>query len=291
MPSKRTIALIFLFWLLTSGYVAYRDLWPRLFVSGPPPVAIDLADEAAQSVPVRWNIFRGDRKVGRLVTRADYVKHDDTFQFTNVYKQLELEIVSGMKCEIPELVTVVHVTRGGDLREQSLEGRLIANWLGFELSGSAFIHGTVSNGQLLATCEIKSSLWDLKQTLDPVSVPQGQPLNPLLPVNRIANLHLGQSWQVELSDPLADAIGAMIRKRLGEQGSKLLQEKRGALFARVMAEEQHLLWYQNEISCRVIEYKQDHEAIARTWVRASDGKVMKQEAFRGGERLTIEREE
>ena len=62
MPSRRVIALIVAFWLVTSVYVAYRDLWPMLFASGPPPVAIDLADEAAQTIPVRWTIHIAGQK-------------------------------------------------------------------------------------------------------------------------------------------------------------------------------------------------------------------------------------
>ena len=64
MPSRFAVAGIFAFWLVTTGYVAYRDLWPRVFASGPPPVSIELADEARQGIPAKWTLYRNDQKAG-----------------------------------------------------------------------------------------------------------------------------------------------------------------------------------------------------------------------------------
>ena len=172
MPSRRVIALILTFWLATSAYVGYRDVWPLVFSSGPPPVAIDLADEAAQTIPVRWQITRGDQKVGRLVTQMKYVEADDTFRFTSEYKQLRFES-SGVVVVVPELVTVVRTTRGGDLRGSSAEGKLALHLGGMKLDATAKVVGTVTNGQLTATCEVKSPLGNFNKTLEPVPVQGG----------------------------------------------------------------------------------------------------------------------
>jgi hypothetical protein len=292
MPSRRAVALILTFWLATSAYVAYRDLWPVLFASGPPPVAIDLADEAAQTVPVRWQIYRGDQKIGRLVTQIRYVETDDTFRFTNEYKQLRLE-VSGVAFVVPELTTVVRVTRGGDLREQSAEGKLEVYFGDTKVGdATAKVAGTVVNGQLRATCEVKAPFpfGNVSKELDPVPVPVGQPLNPLMPVNRLTGVKPGRRWVVHESDPLAAAINTLVREKLGEYGFKLPEEKREPLIGAVLSDPQNLDWHGQSVACRVIEYRRE-EVEARTWVRVADGKVLRQEAYKKGERLTIVRDE
>jgi hypothetical protein len=287
MPSQRTIALIVLFWLLTAGYVGYRDVWPRLFASGPPPVAIDLADEASQTLPVRWSIYRGDRKVGRLSSYVRYVEADDTFRFTNEYRQLELDVTALVKCIIPELTSAIRITRSGDLREQTLDGKLEVQLPLFKLEATAKIRGVVTDGVLNADCDITSSFGDFKPTLEPIAIGAGQPLNPLQPVNRLLDLQPGRTWRVWLNSPLDDAIKSIGKK----MGFNLPDKTDEPLLAQVQKERQELNWHGEATSCRVIEYKQQDEIVARTWVRVSDGKVLKQEAFRSGERLTIERDE
>ena len=291
MPSRRAIALIMLFWLASTTYVAYRDLWPVLFASGPPPVAIDLADEAAQTVPVRWTIhLSGQNKPGRLVTQMKYVEADDTFAFVNHYSDLRYES-SGVVVVVPELTNVVRVTRGGDLREQTVEGRMELYLGGLKFAhASAKVIGKVVDGQLLATCDIKAPfpIGNLAKELDPVPVPRGQPLNPLQPVNRIANVRPGRRWVVHESDPLKEAVALLVKGKAAEYGLRLPEEKRDALIGEVLADQQTLDWQGEAARCWVIEYRRN-ELVARTWVRASDGKVLRQEAFEKGETLTLVR--
>ena len=91
MPSRLGIGFIVLFWLAATAHVGYREVWPRFFSDGPPPLRIDLADEAAQTVPTYWDVYRGDQRVGKLTTRMQYVPEDDTFRFLNTYMNLTLE--------------------------------------------------------------------------------------------------------------------------------------------------------------------------------------------------------
>ena len=127
MPSRPAVAVILAFWLGTTGLVFYRDAWPRLFGSGPPPIAIDLEDEARSAgaaVGIQWKLLRGDQKVGRLTTKMAHVDADDTFQFTNTYSEVRLDfnvLDTQVRVHVPRLSTTTRVTRSGELREQPAE--------------------------------------------------------------------------------------------------------------------------------------------------------------------------
>ena len=99
----------------------------------------------------------------------------------------------------------------------------------------------------------------------------------------------GRWWLVHENDPLGEAVGALVREKFGEYGFKLPEKKQEPLIGAVLSEQQTLDWHGQSVACWVIEYRRD-EVVARTWVRVSDGKVLKQEAFQKGERLTIERD-
>jgi hypothetical protein len=289
MPTKRTIAAIVFFWFITTGYVAYRDLLPRLFASSEPTIAIDLVDEAAHNVDVRWGIYRGNEEIGRLTSELKYSKEDDTFEFTCDYKNLKL-LPHLTNFTITELKLKDKITREGNLKQQSLDGKVEleligANLTGVSLKGEVKLQGTVVDGLLIAECGITSPLGNFKETLDPVPVPKGRPLNPLQPVNRLTNLKPGHSWLVQMNSPLEDAVF----KTMEKLGFKLAERKSGQLIAKLLKEPQELDWYGQMVPCWVIEYRQD-QPVARTWVKVSDGRVLKQEAFRDGEHLSIVRD-
>ena len=296
MPSRRVVALIVAFWVATTAYIVYRDLWPRLFASGPPPVAIDLADEAAQNVPVRWTILRNGEKVGWLITQMRYVEEDDTFRFTSEYKQLRLAIM-GVEFHVPEFTTAIRVTRNGDLREQSAEGKLEIIWQGIQFGTAELkLAGTVADGQLTAKLDgsyraLGKAPQSISRTLDPVPVPVGQPLNPMQPVNRLRGVKPGQRWVVNESDPLGEAVTMIVGEVAGQVGVKSPEKKRDVLIDEVLGSPRDLQWYEHLVPCWVIEYRREQELVARTWVRQTDGKVLKQEAFLGGEQIAFERVE
>lgn len=288
MPSRRSVALILAFWVAVTGYVAYRDVWPRVFGGGAPTVAVELSDEATQSVAVRWAIHvRGQPKPGKLVTQMKYVDADDTFRFTYTYTDLRFE-TGGVVLAVPNMTSVVRVTRGGDLREQSVEGKMEATAHGVPVEASVKIRGTVAGKHLTATCEIQALGLNINKTLAPVPVPGGQPLNPLQPVNRLTGVRPGRRWEVRESNPLNDALGALLRENVGQIGK---QTERPPPIGEVLSDPQELDWHRQSVSCWVIGYRREGELIARTWVRRDDGKVLLQEAFEKGEAMSIVRAE
>src|SRR4051812_48350443 len=92
------------------GASCHRVRPSRGFSNGPPPVTIELADEARQNLPARWTLYRNGQKVGGLTTQMKYLDSEDAFQFTYRYTHLELE-QSGITMKVPEAVSEVRMTR------------------------------------------------------------------------------------------------------------------------------------------------------------------------------------
>lgn len=290
MPSRLSVFAIVLFWLGTLAVVVRRDVWPRVFSSGPPPVAVEVGDEASQLLPTPWTIYRGEHRVGRLETRTTYVDADNTYRFTHEYAGLVLD-AGGIALVVPKLTTVTTVTRDGGLRAQSLDGNCSLHHGALRLDATLKVSGRVAAGQFVGTCELDSrGLFDIKRDLVPVPVPNGQALNPLQVVNRVTGLRPRREWIVHEVNPLSDAVALLVREQLGASGLALPEKKREPLIARVSSATQEMKWKDEQVPCWVIEYR-DAEVKARTWARASDGKVLKQEAFDRGEHLTVLRDE
>jgi hypothetical protein len=282
MPSRPIAALIVGFWAATLGVTFYQDLWPRIAASGPPPIAVDLSDEATQYLPIRWKVVRGDREIGRLTTKLAYQDADDTFEFTSQYKDLRIE-VGLAQLLLPEVNMSTRVTRSGALRDQTLSGKLRLG----DFRAEARVNGRVENGKFTGRVEIDSDVVKLKNDLKPVSVKDGQALNPLQPVNRIVGIRPGQRWLVQEINPLGDALAALFKEKFS-----LPEREKEPLLAEVGTAAESLLWgrVREEASCWVIRYRSG-EVSAKTWVRRTDGKVLRQEAALAGDRIALEREE
>lgn len=286
MPSRTGIVGVVLFWLATLGYVGYRDVWPRYFSAGPPPLRIDLTDEATQTLPARWGIFRGPDKIGTLTTWMEYAAADDTFWFRSKYNRLTFDY-SHVTIAAPELETAVRVTRDGDLREQTMAGKFEARITGLTLGATAAVDARVENGLLVGRAKIvppPAFGRPIDKPLDPTPVPGGQVLNPMMPVNRLRDIQPGRRWVIRESDPLRDSLTAAF---------PILAQQRGGpkdLIAEVRSDPEVLTVKGVPIECRVIEYRGD-EVTATTWVAISDGRVLRQEAAGFGEKLRFERED
>ena len=272
----------------------------RLFADAPPPLLIDLADEATQLAPTFWTVYRGDQKVGRLGTRMKYDGQDDTFLFVSTYSDLKMDFDAGklfqLAVHVPNLETAVTVGRAGDLRAQTMKGKLTAKLGGVPVAtATAEVNGLVTNGMLIGQSKLDSPLGSLNQPLEPTRVPSGQVLNPLLPVNRLQDVRPGRRWVIREVDPLKDAIEALVRQvaKQSDLAAGLLPPggQRRELVAVVLADPESIPRPENQaVSCWVIEYRGEDVA-ARTWVSRQDGRVLRQEATGFGERLRFERED
>lgn len=294
MPSRPIAALIILFWAGTVGWFGYREIWPVLFPSDSPPFSIELADEVTSEVgsqirgpDVLWGIYRNDKRIGRAETRLRYFRDDNTFEMET--RLVEVKLLSYV--ELPEMKNAYRLTRSGHLRAIRMEGRMQI----FGLEGKATFSGEVHDGKLErhGVIDLRPFAGKTEVKLDPIDAPTGSVLNPMHPVPRIMGLRPGRQWRMPILNPLGDAIEPALRAVMESQGMKAPQIKlpSGPKFvdAEVLNETAMIKIDDKEYECRIIEYRGDDRP-ARTYVRISDGAVMRQEAYALGEQITLRRE-
>ena len=303
MPSRLGLVAIVLGWIAVTGHVLYHDVWPRYFADAPPALQIDLVDEATQQAPTKWTITRADAKIGTLLTRMEYLAADDSFRFVNTYTKLTLDAGGGggvaLAIEVPRLVTTIRVSRAGELREQSMSGELRVLLGPIELGhAAAEVDGRVVNGMLLGRCLVRYPVTATQPTIDrelePVAVPAGQVLNPMMPLNRLRDITPGRRWVIREVDPLKDAL-AVLGQELSKKSNFNLPLPASASGTELIAEvqsgtEDYPLRLGAPIPCRVIAYRGERVS-ARTWVSVADGRVMRQEATVGDETLRFDRQD
>ncbi len=288
MPPRLLSVAIVVFWLATTGWLVSRELWPHLQPGEPPPFAIDLVDEAQrQSVPVRWVITRNGKKIGLAHTRVEYREADDTFALHSDVRNLQLSSGLLATVSVQRLDTTYRVGRGGELRAMSadVQAKVEVTLPKLEAKVTGHVSGEVRDRRFVSRCWVELPSGERQEfTPEPVEVSaQGTVLNPLHPVNRVAGLRPGQRWRMPAINPLSEA--------LGRSAAGVLPAGPRFLDARVLPEPQPLKWGKSDVPCLVIEYRGEQgEVNARTWIRQSDGLVLRQEATQSGELLVLQRE-
>jgi hypothetical protein len=290
MPPRWLSLAIVAFWLATTGFLLYRDVWPLLLPGQAPPYTIDLEDEVqTQQAHIHWNVSYNDHDYLRAETWVE-PNPDDTF---TLKARLKPQVVVAPKdheggaepfgglVKIQKSTSSYRVTRSGDLRAVSVDFAVEANAAGLTLAGDGELSGEVRDGKFYSRLRVHHPGGTFEKDLEPVAVSRhGSVLSPLHPLNRIDGLRPGQTWRLPLVDPIKDALLALATGQAGEEKS---------VEARVLPETQTLTWNNHPVACLVIEY-QGEDVTARTWVRADNGLVLRQEAKRDGERWVLQRE-
>jgi hypothetical protein len=292
MPSRLTTTAIIAFWLATTYWYVSRDLWPRLTAPAPPPYVIDLADEALrQAVPIRWSLWRNGKKVTPIRTSVKYDKFDDSFEMSaSMSSVVEFELF-GQTIKIKKVEDNYRVNRAGQLLG-------FATTIGGSIQSYSFelqIDATVTKGEAQIRCRLESPAGVLEPKVPPYPITQAGVFNPLHPVNRIQGVRPGMKWTLPLVDPVSDArwfaLQALVPSELGQPLSQLTSSttvkmlRAEVVGPKVLASSPPT----NPVECNVIEYQGDGYS-AKTWLRVSDGAVMRQEATVSGEELVLERE-
>jgi hypothetical protein len=295
MPHRSLVLAIIVFWMATTSWLFYRDLWPRLRSGQPPPYTIDLADEAQQSgPPIPWYVFRGDKQVGELLTWLNYHESDDTFELHSRAKQLNWGQIGPLQISFELMSCMYRVTREGQLREivanVTINVRGVGLLKALRATATAHIAGKVKDQRFepRGWMSVDGNLMQLP--LEPVEVSsEVSVLNPLHPINRVSGLRKGQHWQMPLLNPLDDSLMALLKKDPGAEF--LLGDRAGVrvLQAEVLSDTSFLRWRGRQVACLVIEYHSD-ELTAQTWVREIDGLVLRQEASFWGDKVVMVRD-
>jgi hypothetical protein len=307
MPSRWLSVLIVLFWLTTTGWLFWHDLWPSWRPGEPPPFHIDPVEEVRKgdSLKTFWIVERQNAEevrshpVFRASTCVDYQQEDDTYTLhaqLDATKNPKYTAVFVGIFKIDLMTSKYVVTRGGQLRSLQAEVKATPHLerLGQGLSllrpllkqqaekgqktsllsdaVSLSIDGEVRGDRFFAHCQafMPSSAKPSQVDLPPTTLSHtGSVLMPLHPVNRIHGLRLGQSWRQPLIDPLRDAFAGLPGFSGGVR----------SLNARVLSQPQMLEQGDSATTCLVIEYTDDEgRIVGSTWVSQDSERVQRQEA-------------
>ena len=305
MPPRWLSLAIVAFWLCTTGWLFYQDVWPWLLPGQPPPYTINLEDEVqTHQAPIHWTVSYNDHPFLRAETWVERDPNDDTFGLHAKVWQPAIPLDRtpggdpfGGLIVVREMTSVYRVTRQGDLRAVSIDfaGEAHAS-LFLTVSGKGTLAGDVRDGRFFSHLHASTGptlLFDGKTIdtdLQPVAVSaHGSVLSPLHPVNRISGLRPGQTWRMPLVDPVEDAFVALLPD---EARSLLGMEKANrevVLIASVRPQTETLTWNGKPAECLVIDCRGDDVA-ATTWVQVGTDKVLRQDSERHGVRAALVRE-
>jgi hypothetical protein len=277
MPPRWLTVAIVVCWLATAAWFFQHDLWPRLRPGQRPPYTLDLAHEVTgPNNPRHWDVFYKGKTIGNARTWVEYRREDDTFKLHSRFVFHDF-IVAVLHVQFME--STYRVTRDGRLRE--VDGQVDASRDEKEKEKGppqlrVHVHGHVEDGVFRPHWVAESPMLPGgKQELDsePVAVADNHSvLSPMQPWNRLRDLQVNRKWQIELFDPLMGSVSNLV-PGLGTGVSVRTLE------AGVREETESRIWNNQEVTCLVVEYHGEG-VTGRTYVRQSDGLVLRQEAIR-----------
>ncbi len=288
MPPRSFTWAIIVFWLATAGWLFYREFWPRFQADRPPRLAISFADEVRTS-SVRWTIYRDKEPIGSPRKVGKDNRHigsgrtqfrplkDRTFELSCEFDFNNLDVLGR---PVQKITSSYRVGRKGDLRalDTAVAIEIDPKMKPLQVG----VQGKVENGLFIPRLQTRGlgGAFDRPLELDPVPVATDESfVNPMHPLDTIPGLWAGQRWRQPLVDPLADAVTARFGIAVKPQYYEA-EVSRATLEPDRQAED-----------CLVIDYREPgkKKVLARTWVRAADATVQRQEAAFQGTRLVMDR--
>jgi hypothetical protein len=271
MPSRPVTVTILVFWLAAVAWFCRHDLWPRLRPGDRPPYTLDLAQEVSGPEARHWNVFHNGKTIGQARSWVGHNRDDDTYElFTRInFFRFELAAV-----HVQRMKSMYRVTRDGYLRAVDAD---MAFSLGADEGPqvTASVQGEVRDGVLTPHWKIEApALRTHKEgDLQAIEVSNNRSvLSPMQPWNRLLNVQENRTWRIELFDPLMAALSGLAPVPGRDLGVRTLE-------AGVLQGTRDLSWNNQDVPCLVIEYRGEG-IVGRTFVRQSDGLVLRQQAVR-----------
>jgi hypothetical protein len=315
MPPRWLTLGIIVLWIGMTGWMFVREYRPQLQPGQPPPIRIELADEAQSNIPIRWSIIKDNEDRGYARTAINFRDQDKNHKQVRRADEWEFELWGEFKLwkskdryGQPDFIVKnqYRVTREGELREFrskvsiNLKTKIAAPATPAPGSPERFNLDDNEQSQEIEVLELSGEVHDnfcyphvrvskevkkwvpfaafFEREIEPVAMPKrATMLNPLEPVHKLAKVRKGQHWRIPMVDPMSV---------FWERSPRLHY-----LNAEVLQETQWIKWgsHKDPVPCLVIKYQGD-DVSGFTWVQEEDGLVVGQEITQHGDTLRLMRD-
>src|SRR3954470_12018028 len=116
MPPRWLSLAIISFWLSTTGWLVYHDVWPYLRSDQPPPFSVDLIDEVqARRPPTLWTVRLNGERVFQGRTRIEHPAPEVFELHAELISQTGCAPASVSGCRVSRLHSAYRVDNEGNL--------------------------------------------------------------------------------------------------------------------------------------------------------------------------------
>jgi len=275
MPPRIVSLGILIGWALAASALLVRDVLPDLLV-GPPPDFRDVAEADGSSGPTRWTLLADDpstedpddlRAVGQAITETTHqldghVRFENQVWFDSglLLEGTPLESAGNERLEIRSLMDV------------DQHGNLNSFYSGVRLAGDErellVLEGRLESDAIEVRARGPILPWGERTFSFPYRA-RGIVQNAMGPLERLPGLHVGQQWSGQVISPLTGRV-EQVRFEVTRRNVMIP-------WGDAMVPTYELTAHFGRMS-------------ARTWARASDGLVLRQEVPLMFVRLVLERQ-
>lgn len=263
MPSRSIVFTIVVLWLISMAILVERDLLPRLQWSDVNYRSY-LANRVVEETAL-WTIYCRGADAGSLFVEVRPVAETGGFlQFNHV--RLNTNQFLATPTDDPtwiRLESQFNVRSTGHLQDfmmtLAVEGGTLKAHLRGEIQGSELV--LHNQGIPLLSPETRVAV-----------DPQTMVLDAFGAVDRLPNLSVGKRWTTRVINPFTSVLG--VGSLFGASAVEVVQHQ--------VVEQTEIDWRDQQHRCFVVESRHN-DKVGKTFVRVSDGRVLKQRLPLGGD--------